>query len=48
MENPNLNIELLELEEMLVENGLLTIDEMKNPQLLKDQQSEDQIVQILE
>lgn len=31
MENPNLNIELLELEEMLVENGLLTIDEMKNP-----------------
>jgi hypothetical protein len=32
--NANINLELLEIEELLVQLGLLTLEEIKNPELL--------------
>lgn len=40
LRNPNLNFELLELEEKLLATKLLTIDDVKNAEAIADAESE--------
>lgn len=45
LRNPNLNFELLELEEKLLVTKLLTIDDLKNPESIADVETEVQRVE---